>query len=64
MARSDDYIMRNCEIRLVDGNDLYLIFFAGNAANKYLVIVVSAVNISFYLKRFETLLLIVSGTCE
>ena len=41
VAKCEDYILRNCELKLVDGNHLYIIFYAGSRGNKYLVIVVS-----------------------
>ena len=39
VAVNPDYIFRNCEIRLVDGNDLYVIFYAGSRGNVYVVTV-------------------------
>ena len=44
VAKCDDYILRNCELALVDGNDLYVIFHAGNLGNNYLVLTVSDIS--------------------
>ena len=41
VAKCQDYIAKDCEMVLVDGNNLYIIFYAGNLGNKYVVVVVS-----------------------
>ena len=41
VAQTDDYILRDCEVVLVNGNDLHIIFHAGNGGNRYVLNVVS-----------------------
>ena len=43
VAKTDDYIMRDCELTMRENSRLYVIFFAGSLANKYSVTVVSGI---------------------